>query len=228
MTMRRVIIVGAAVACGLLGITGTAAAHVITQPGSATQGSVADVSFQVPNEEDTAKTTKVEVSFPADHPIASVGIKATPGWHATVTQVRLATPLQSDDGPITEVVSTITWSGGSIPPGTFEDFTVALDPLPRNTDRLVFKAIQTYSNGDVVRWIDTSTPGGAEPDHPAPTLRLTPAVSVTHAGVVRPAAAEVTSPASTSDLPLGVIGIVVGLLGCALATVALRRARRSP
>jgi uncharacterized protein YcnI len=221
--MRRLIIVGAAVVGGMLGITGTAAAHVVTTPGSAAQGSVADISFQVPDEEATATTTKVEVAFPPDHPIASVDVKAMPGWHVTVTHTKLARSLDSDDGPVTEAVSRITWSGGAITPGMFEDFTVSLGPLPTDTGQLVFKAIQTYSNGDVVRWIDTSTPGGAEPDHPAPTLRLT---SPTRP-VVRTAAAHPTATRATSDLPLGAIGVVIGLCGCVLAAFALRRTRRS-
>jgi uncharacterized protein YcnI len=221
--MRRLLIVGAAVVGGLLGITGTAAAHVVITPGSAAQGSVADVSFQVPDEEDTATTTKVEVTFPAAHPIASVEVKAIPGWHVTVEHVRLARPLESDDGPVTAAVSRITWSGGSITPGTFEDFTVSLGPLPTDTSRLVFKAIQTYSDGHIVRWIDTSTPDGAEPDHPATTLRLTPADPV-----VRTAAALPTATQSSSDMPLGAIGIVIGLLASVLAAFALRRTRRSP
>ena len=221
--MRRLAIVGAAVVCGLVTLTGTAAAHVVTTPGSAAQGSFADISFQVPDEEDTATTTKVEVAFPADHPIASVDVKALPGWHVTVAHTKLTTPLESDDGPVTEAVSRITWSGGSIAPGTFEDFTVSLGPLPTNTDRLVFKAIQTYSNGDVVRWIDTSTPGGAEPEHPAPTLRLLSADPVVRSAVVHPTVAE-----STSDTLLGLLGIVVGALGCLLAAFALWRTRRSP
>ncbi|HEY3753957.1 MAG TPA: YcnI family protein [Pseudonocardiaceae bacterium] len=220
MTMRRIIIVGAAVVGGLLGLTGTAAAHVVTTPGSATQGSVADISFQVPDEEDTATTTKVEVAFPADHPLASVDVKAIPGWHVTVTHIKLATPLESDDGPVTEAVSRITWSGGAIAPGMFQDFTVSLGPLPTDTAQLVFKAIQTYSNGDIVRWIDTSAPGGAEPDHPAPTLRLTSPEAHTVA-----AGPTVAPPAS--GLPLGAIGVVIGLVSCVLAVFALRRSRRS-
>jgi uncharacterized protein YcnI len=182
------------------------------------------VSFQVPDEEDTATTTKVEVAFPADHPIASVDVKAMPGWHVTVQHTRLATPLRSDDGPVTEAVSRITWSGGSIAPGSFDDLTVSLGPLPTNTDRLVFKVIQTYSNGDVVRWIDTSTPGGAEPAHPAPTLRLTPA----EPAVVRTAVARSTAVGATAGTPSGLVGLVVGAVGCALAATALWRTRRSP
>jgi uncharacterized protein YcnI len=222
MTMRRLVIVGAVVVCGVLGVTGTAAAHVVTTPGSATMGSFADVSFQVPDEEDTATTTSVVVAFPADHPIASVDVKALPGWHVAIAHTTLARPLESDDGPVTQAVSRITWSGGAIAPGTFEDFTVSLGPLPTDTGKLVFKAIQTYSNGDVVRWIDTSTPGGAEPEHPAPTLRLTSPTTP----VVRTAATAPTVIQSASGLPLGVLGIVIGLFGCVLGAFALRR--RSP
>jgi uncharacterized protein YcnI len=220
--MRRLVIVGAVVVCGVLGVTGTAAAHVVTNPGSAAMGSFADISFQVPDEEDAATTTSVVVAFPPDHPIASVDVKALPGWHVTVAHTKLTRPLQSDDGPVTEAVSRITWSGGAIAPGTFEDFTVSLGPLPTDTGRLVFKAIQTYSNGDVVRWIDTSAPGGAEPEHPAPTLRLTSPTT----DVVRTAATLPTAVQPTSDLPLGVAGIVIGLFGCALAAFALRRRPR--
>lgn len=42
---------------------------------------------------------------------------------------------------------------------------------------MTFTAIQTYSNGDVVSWIQTSVKGAPEPDHPAPVLRLTKATS---------------------------------------------------
>jgi len=50
------------------------------------------------------------------------------------------------------------WSGGRIAPGQFQDFSVSADPLPQGVSQLAFKAIQTYSNGDVVRWIDVPQP----------------------------------------------------------------------
>ena len=45
-------------------------------------------------------------------------------------------------------------------------------PLPKNVNQLVFKASQTYSDGDVVQWIEPTVKGGAEPEHPAPVLKL--------------------------------------------------------
>jgi uncharacterized protein YcnI len=218
----RLVIIGVALVGGLLAGAGTAAAHVVVAPGTVTPGSVTEISFQVPDEEDNASTTKVEVTFPADHPIASVVPKVLPGWTIRIDKTALAQPLKSDDGPVTEAVSKITWSGGRITPGTFEDFTVSLGPLPSGTDRLVFKAVQTYSNGHVVRWIDTSTPGGVEPEHPAPAVALQ-AVDP----VVRTASTSPVVTGATSNSPLGLIGLVVGLAAGVLATLALRRTRGS-
>jgi len=46
-------------------------------------------------------------------------------------------------------------------------------PLPTNTKKLEFAALQTYSDGDVVSWIEPAVKGAPEPEHPAPTLTLT-------------------------------------------------------
>ena len=71
-------------------------------------------------------------------------------------------------------MSEVTWRGGQILPGQYQDFSVSADPLPAGVSQLAFKAIQTYSNGDVVRWIDLPQPGQPAPEHPAPVLTLTP------------------------------------------------------
>lgn len=226
--MRRLVrfgAVGAVVVSALLAAAGTASAHVTAHPGSAAQGSSAEIAFHVPGEEDTASTTKVEVTFPADHPLASVSAESMPGWTIQVQKTKLAKPLRTDDGQVTEAVSKITWSGGTIAPGTFQDFLVSLGPLPTNTDKLVFKAVQTYDNGDVVRWIDMSTPGGAEPEHPAPTLKLTSAgPEVRTAATDSAAPAPVAGPPSSVGVMVSVaVGIVLALVALVLASLALRR-----
>ncbi|HEY0500445.1 MAG TPA: DUF1775 domain-containing protein [Kutzneria sp.] len=218
-TAKRLGVLGTIVVGGLLAATGSAAAHVTAQPNTATQGSYTKIAFRVPNEEDKAATVKLEVTFPADHPVASVETKSVPGWTVQVDKAKPAKPLKSDDGDVAEVVSKITWTGGKITPDTFEEFEVSLGPLPTDTDSLVFKAIQTYDNGDVVRWIET----GAEAEHPAPTVKLSPKAT-TAATPVTPTA---SSTSDTSSLPLvfGIIGIVIGLVAGALAVLALRRGR---
>jgi len=142
-------------------------------PNQAPKGGFVKVSFRVPNERDDSGTTKLEVSFPADHPIPSVAVRPVPGWTYAVAKTKLAQPIKSDDGDVTEAVTKITWTGGPIKPGEFQEFDVSLGPLPDDVDQLVVKALQTYASGEVVRWIEEAQPGASEPDHPAPVLQLT-------------------------------------------------------
>jgi uncharacterized protein YcnI len=59
---------------------------------------------------------------------------------------------------------------------------VSAGPLPDDVDQLVFPAIQTYDDGETVRWIEETPEGGAEPEHPAPVLTLTAAEEDDHGG----------------------------------------------
>jgi uncharacterized protein YcnI len=153
---RRIAAVSTLCALALCTLADLAWAHVTVNPKTAQQGSFTKVSFRVPNERDTASTSALEVSFPIDHPIPFVSTRAVPGWMSTVQKTKLAKPLISSDGEVHEVVSKITWPGGTIAPGTFEEFDVSMGPLPTDTAELVFKALQSYDNGEVVRWIETA------------------------------------------------------------------------
>lgn len=219
---RRVAVLGVTCATALVALVGSASAHVTAQPGTAAQGSYTAVAFRTPNEEDSANTVKLEVNFPTDHPIPSVSVEPVPGWTVTVDKTPLATPIRTDDGAVTQAVSKITWSGGKITPGQYQEFPVSLGPLPTDTDKLVFKALQTYDNGDVVRWIENTPPGGPEPKHPAPTLTLTTATDKAPATATATPAGSSTS-SGTAALVLGVIGAVLGLIGAVLGGLALRR-----
>ncbi|MGH3770946.1 MAG: YcnI family protein [Pseudonocardiaceae bacterium] len=215
----RVAAISAVCVLTLVTLAGVASAHVTANPNTAQQGGYTKVSFRVPNERDNASTTQLEIDLPTDHPIASVQTRAVPGWTSTVQKTTLAKPITTDDGQITEAVSKITWTGGRILPGMFEDFDVSMGPLPTDTNQLVFKALQTYSSGEVVRWIDTVPPGAPEPEHPAPVLTLTPA------GATPLAVAAVTPdkgagpPARTSST--GAWGVVLGIVGILLGAVGI-------
>ncbi len=157
---------------------GPAWAHVEVDPSSEPKGSTVEFAFRVPNEEDTAQTVRVDVQFPTDHPIANVLVRQKPGWTFTTQTHKLAKPIKTDDGTFSDAVTQVTWvsSGVQISPGGYDVFAVFGGPLPTNASVLTFKALQTYSNGDVVRWIELPTTGAPPPDHPAPVLHLTNAV----------------------------------------------------
>jgi uncharacterized protein YcnI len=146
-------------ACGaaalVLAAAGGAFAHVTVHSADAKPGGTdATVVFKVPNEESNAKTTKIEIDLPTDSTALS-GVTATApsGWKADVNATQ------------------IVFSGGTISGDDDQEFPIKVAKLP-TADKIVFKALQTYSNGDVVRWIEQAPDGAPEPAHPAPTLDL--------------------------------------------------------
>ena len=155
-------------------------AHVTVHPSSLPAGSSdVELTFRVPNERDDADTVTVQVFLPATLPLLTVDVLPVPGWKATVETRTLAKPVQTDDGPVSQVVSDVTWTAtaGGIAPGQYEDFSLAAGAVPDHAATLVFKALQTYSSGEIVRWIEVPVAGQPEPDTPAPELTLTPAAS---------------------------------------------------
>jgi uncharacterized protein YcnI len=199
--IRRTAVATLVLLSALLTFAGPASAHVTVQPGEAVQGSYTKLTFRVPNESDTAATVKLEVELPAS--IEGARTKPVPGWTATV------------DG------RTIRWEGGRVEPGQFQEFDISVGPLPE-VDQLVFKAVQTYSDGSEARWIEETVDGEEEPERPAPVLTLTPAGD----DEVQLAAA-VDQDDVDGARTLGVTGIVVGavalLTGIGTAVSARRR-----
>ena len=75
--------------------------------------------------------------------------EAGSGWQVNVIKSALPKPITTDDGTFTSTTSEIDWSGSTIPVGQFGEFNVLAQGIPTGTSQLVFKAIQTYSDG---RW----------------------------------------------------------------------------
>ncbi|GFH38709.1 YcnI family copper-binding membrane protein [Streptomyces pacificus] len=198
---RLAVAAGAAASSALL-LCGPAFAHVSVQPeGEAAKGGFATVNFKVPNERDNASTVKLEITLPADHPLSSALPQPVPGWEAEVTRAKLDKPLSVHGRQVTEAASKITWTstGGKIGPGQFQQFPVSLGQLPEDTDELVFKALQTYDNKEVVRWIEEPQDGAAEPDFPAPVLTLAAAAGDHHGGSGTGKAADGAHSADHAD-----------------------------
>ncbi|ARP70927.1 DUF1775 domain-containing protein [Streptomyces pluripotens] len=240
-TLRRAGLVAAMTTAGVLTAAGAASAHVTVHPDSYAKGATDGVlAFRVPNEKGKASTTKVQVYLPTDHPVLGVLVSPQDGWTAKVTRTKLKTPVKTDDGTITDAVSEITWTGGKIGPGQYEDFNVAFGQLPDDTAQLTFKTLQTYSDGTIVRWIEEAQ-GGDEPENPAPSVRLTAraaredgssstaaSTGVKGSDASAPAASTAGSADSAADSTargLGVAGLVVGVLGLAAGMFALLRGR---
>ena len=215
--MKKRLTAAAALGVALtLMLAAPALAHVSVDPSTAAKGGFAKLSLQVPNEMDSANTVKVDVKFDENHPLASVSVKPKAGWTPQVIKTTLKTPLQTDDGQVTEAVSEIVWSGGTIAPGQFDEFEVSVGPLPSDIDVLLFPTVQTYSDGTVVSWIQQAFEGQPEPDHPAPSLKLLAAAT----------AKSKTSTTSTNTKNLAIAAFVVGCAGLGIGGWAWWNVRR--
>ncbi|MBV8949554.1 MAG: YcnI family protein [Actinobacteria bacterium] len=226
LSIRRFAVALAVTATTVLLVATPAFAHVTVDPKEAPAGSDAELTFSAPNEMDNANTTQVQVFFPTDHPIASVNVEPIPGWTSSVQMMQVTTPISTDSGNTTQAVQSVTWTGGAIKPGQFQQFVVSVGlPSANSGTALSFKALQTYDNGQVVRWIDPTVPGQPEPDHPAPILTLTSAT-----GGNASTTAATTTKSSSSDATartLGIVGVVLGAIGVIVGGGALARSRRT-
>jgi uncharacterized protein len=213
----------------------SASAHVTVDPPSAPQGGTVKLSFLAPNEEPPATVTELQIFFPTPPatPIPTVTVEPKAGWTFKLTMLHLTKPIVTDDGNIADIVSEIDWKANTpadaIGANQFGEFTIDADGLPDTGTQVVFKALQTYSNGDVVRWIEPVPPGGPEPDHPTPILQLIPAndASAAPAKTGTATAVATTSTKDNSARTLAIVAIIIGAIALVAAIVALLRRRRT-
>ena len=218
-SMYRRTLPASAVAAAALAVPAGAQAHVTLQPNTAQAGAFTVENVRVPNERDNASTVKVDLRLP--NGFAEALYQPAPGWKVKVYKTKLAKPIQTDDGPVTEQVSRIVWTGdgkqGKIAPSQFRDFPLSVQIPGKAGSKLTFKALQTYSNGEVVRWI-----GPESADTPAPTVMVSSGASEdghAHSGATgssggsptaKPAASSSSSSDTSASKGLGITALVVG------------------
>src|SRR3954463_2413701 len=171
----RVTVVVLAALAAVLATAGLAAAHVTVSSPDAAAAGYGKIVLRVPNESDTASTVKIRIQLPSKTPLASVSTQPVPGWTATTTKAPLNPPVKDDDGnTISEAVSVVEFDaspGGGIGPGQFQEFSLSGGPFP-DAASLTFPVVQSYSDGSESAWIEPTVEGQAEPEHPAPVLKL--------------------------------------------------------
>lgn len=218
--MKKRFLAGAVLALMVLGPV--AQAHVTVQPNEAPAGSFFAFVVRVPNERENAATTEVTVEFP--EVFASVSFQPKPGWDREVEMKNLDEPITIGDAEVDELVGSVTWSGGEIQPGEFDEFGFSVR-VPDEPGELEFKATQTYSNGEVVEWT-----GAADSETPAARVAAIALPLEEGQGqleLLAQVAEETESmPAgdhdmATDDDPDSNTGTILGGLGAALGAVAL-------
>ncbi|HXV35235.1 MAG TPA: YcnI family protein [Gaiellaceae bacterium] len=186
--LRKVI---ASIALAAVAFPAAAAAHVTIQPGEWEAGAFATMVVRVPNERDDAETTTVTVQFPESIP--SARFKPHPACEREVQREELAEPVED----LTERIASVTWTcDPAIPADGFDEFGISLR-VPEDAqpgDEILFPAIQVYSSGEEVGWIDPDPEG----DSPAPRITIVaPEEEAAEEGEA--AAAETTTEESTDE-----------------------------
>ncbi len=231
----------ALLAVGALAAPASAQAHISLHPNTIPAGAFATLDVRVPGEQEGAHVTKVDVLFPRG--FTGVDYENVPGWSARVIESKLAQPVTEDGETIDTEVARIVWSWtgpqGRVDDGQFVNLPLSLAiPADATGKALEFRTVQSYSNGQVVHWIDPSLTA----EHPAPRINITakggvveevageeagPQAGQTGAAQVAskpaPAAAKQSSGASKG---LGVAALILGALGLIAGLAALARTRR--
>jgi len=234
--LKRGALAAALGAAGLVLLPATAGAHVTVHTDSTASGSFSALTFRVPNESDTASTVKLEVQLPKDTPFLYVSSKPIPGWTVKMTEAPLPEPVESEGTKITKAITTVTWTasgGAAVKPGEYQDFSISAGPLPK-PGTIELPAVQTYSDGEVVKWNQPTPASGEEPEYPVPAFVITAAEaegSHTDAAPAPNTGEAAASPTDSTDplaRGLAIGGILVGAAGVATAVVAVRRSSGTP
>jgi uncharacterized protein YcnI len=207
-SLTAVVVLGAVMAPG-------AAAHVTIQPAASRPAELQRYRVIVPDER-SASTTEVDLRLPDGVTFALV--EQVAGWRTTVVKRGSA-------------ISELRWRGGPVPPDGYAELRfIARNPV--RTGPIVWKALQRYDDGTIVRWI-----GNEDSDSPAPVTTLSedavPVDVVSTHGEDAPrspatpavATGQAASTGGRDTLTLA-LAIVGALLGAAALAPQLMRARR--
>jgi len=238
----RVTKITALIAVGALLAPAAADAHISLHPNTVPAGAFATLDVRVPGEQEGAHVTKVDMLFPPG--FTSVDYENIPGWSTRVIETELATPIKEGGETINSEVSQIvwTWTGplGKVNNAQFINLPLSL-AIPNNTagKALEFRTVQTYSNGQVVHWIEPSLTA----EHPSPRINITakggviqdvagheagPEAGQTGASQSTPAApATAVAKSSGASKGLGLAALILGALGLLAGLAALLMARRN-
>lgn len=234
-TQKIVAILAASAGLMVLG-AGAASAHVGVDPASTSEGGFSQLTFRVPNESETAKTSELTVTLPPETPFTSVSAKQMDGWKAEIKEAALPNPVTVNGATVTKAAASVTWTADTahqISQHEYQTFSISVGRLPKAGTTVMLPAAQAYTDGTVVNWNEPKVVGQPEPKHPAPSFVTTaPAGEHGHTVTAETAAISAASPASpassgdTTPAAVAWAGLGAGLLGLATGATALMRSRK--
>jgi uncharacterized protein YcnI len=200
---------GVAMVC-LFVFAGIAGAHVEISPdGKLAADGTMKATLAVPNECVNAETKSVELNFPPTPALTTVEVAPMTGFtYANTTGANNA---------VTKLTITGTVSGDG--EKDQKEFSLTLGSIPPDTTEIKMTALQNCSDGTVIRWVQPTPPGGAEPEHPAPVLQVKSEGATSNSTVKVPVTTKDSGSSSSNStgIIIGVIAAVVVIGGAAFA-----------
>lgn len=146
----------------------TAQAHIVLAEPAAPAGSAYRATFKVGHGCDGSPVTAISVRLPAGVHAAKPMPKA--GWTIERRIDKLAVPYTLHGRTLTEDVSEVTWRGGPLPEGFYDEFVVQLQ-LPEQPGPLWFPVTQVCEQGRI-DWTEVPADGTATRGLKAPAALL--------------------------------------------------------
>jgi hypothetical protein len=185
--VKRLTTIGVLAGLGVLVLAGPAAAHVEVSADK-TRAGATDVTLTFEGEAENPSGIKSErVVLPEGIAPADVTlVKAPKGWTFAATA----------DG--------FTVGGKALASGQDAEWKVKVAKFPDGEQRLSFKTVETYADGEVSRWIEIQKEGADEPENPAPLVTLKPGPAATSAAPA-PSSAAPASAAPVASPPAATV-----------------------
>jgi periplasmic copper chaperone A len=152
MSLRRVSVAAMTAVAVLAFAAAPAFGHAVVSPPVVESGALQVFTLSVPTEREDRLTTGIELTVPKGFAIDSFA--PARGWKRNVA---------STGSGETAVVTTVTWTGGSVPTG--EDAVFQFNATASTSQTYTFKVRQTYDDEAVVDWS-----GDEGSDTPAPRI----------------------------------------------------------
>ncbi len=153
----------------LLLAAGPAFAHATLEQKEVRAGSTTKITLRVPHGCKGEATHTVHLTLPDGFYAAKPMPKA--GWDLSTATGTYATPYNNHGTEMTEGLREVTWSGGNLEDGWYDEFTVrgtfGADIAPGTV--MYFPAVQTCASG-TADWTDTS--GSHDLPNPAPKVTV--------------------------------------------------------
>ena len=135
----------------VLAAGGVASAHIDPDPIAMQAGTTGTAAFKVEHGCDGSPTTSMKFQIPDG--VSGVAAVDKDGWTATIAG------------------NTLEFVGGPLAPDQEDHFDITFT-APAEPGDIRFPVIQTCEKGELA-WIEVAAEGQAEPEHPAPTIKIT-------------------------------------------------------